>query len=360
VSYQFAFIHIASLPASARLRRTNSTPPSLSSWSPRSIFECKLVCTPYSTLSDASSLAVRLTTLLLLAILFFVTVTAVDASQSFIMQGDTASVRFDASQEAAAKEILRLYPSVRSDLERVIPWSIEFSPTFVLLTEGELEKMAESRLVTALAIPRRNLVLLDLSKMSNHAFVLETTMKHELCHLLLHHYINENALPKWFDEGMCQWVSNGMADIIMERKASYLDAAVLAGQIAPLWQLNNRFPGEDRSLVLAYEQSLSIVTYISQKYGTGKLLSVLNQLRNGNQFEEAVKESLGIGLPELESNWQRSLRKEHTWLLYVSMHLYEILFFVAALLTVGGFIRSIRRRRASSRIEKGEEEIHEG
>jgi hypothetical protein len=55
--YQFAFIHIASLPAEARLRRTNSTPPSLqdaplslSSWSPGApnrrlgrIFECELV-----------------------------------------------------------------------------------------------------------------------------------------------------------------------------------------------------------------------------------------------------------------------------------------------------------------------------
>lgn len=315
---------------------------------------------PCLTLLTILPAQVRITTLLFFVILFFATITAVDASQSFIMQGDAASVRFDASQEAAAREVLHLYPSVRSDLERVIPWPIEFSPTFVLLTEGELEKIAESRLVAALAIPRRNLVLLDLSKMSKHAFVLETTMKHELCHLLLHHYINEDALPKWFDEGMCQWLSNGMAEIIMERKASSLDAAVLAGQVVPLWQLNNRFPGDDRSLMLAYEQSQSIVTYISQKYGTGKLLLVLNQLRNGKAFQEAVKESLGVGFPELESNWQRSLKKEHTWLLYVSMHLYEILFFVAALLTVGGFVRLIRRRRASSRIEKGEEEIHEG
>jgi len=302
---------------------------------------------------------VRITALLFFVTLFFAALADADASQSLIIQGDAASVRFDASQEAAAREVLSLYPSVRSNLERVIPWPIDFSPTFVLLAEGELEKMAESNLVAALAIPRHNLVLLDLSKMSKHAFVLETTMKHELCHLLLHHYINEDALPKWFDEGMCQWASNGMADIIMERKASYLDAAVLAGQVAPLWQLNNRFPGEDRSLMLAYEQSLSMVTFISQKYGTGKLLSVLNQLRNGEPFQEAVKGSLGIGLPELENNWQRSLRKEHTWLLYVSMHLYEILFFVAALLTVGGFIRLICRRRAASRLEN-KEEIHEG
>ena len=303
---------------------------------------------------------VHVTALVLLVILFLVSVTTMDASQSLVLESGAASVRFDPPQEAAAREVLRLYPIVQSDLERAIPWPIEFSPTFVLLTEGGLEKIAESRLVAALAIPQRNLVLLDLSKMSKHAFVLETTMKHELCHLLLHHYINEGALPKWLDEGVCQWVSNGVVEIIMERKASSLDAAVLAGQIVPLWQLSEHFPGEDRSLLLAYEQSQSIVTYISQKYGTGKLLLVLNQLRDGKTFQEAVKESLGIGFKELESNWQRSLKKEHTWLLYVSMHLYEILFFTAALLTVGGFIRLIRRRKGASIREKGEEEIHEG
>ena len=222
-----------------------------------------------------------------------------------------------------------------------------------------MERIAESRLAAALAIPRRNLVLLDLSKMSKHAFVLETTMKHELCHLLLHHYINEDALPKWFDEGVCQWVSNGMAEIIMEGKVSILDEAVLAGKIVPLQQLSERFPGDDRSLILAYEQSESIVTYISQKYGIEKLLLVLNRLRDGKALQEAVKESLGISFPELESNWQRSLKKEHTWLLYVSMHLYEILFFVAALLTVAGFVRLIRRRKSKSRRAEEEEEIDE-
>ena len=282
-----------------------------------------------------------------------------DASQSLIIQDQSATVRFDAAQEAAAREVLRVYPTVRSDLGRLIPWPIEFSPTFVLLKEGELEKMTETRLVAAVAIPRRNLVLLDPSKISRHAFVLETTMKHELCHLLLHHYIKEDALPKWLDEGVCQWVSNGMAEIIMDRKVSFLNEAVLAGKIVPLQQLSEHFPGDDRSLMLAYEESQSIVTYISQKYGAERLLLILNQLRDGKALQEATRQSLGISISELESNWQRSLKKEQTWLLYVSIHLYEILFFVAALLTVGGFVRLIRRRKGASKRAE-EEEIDEG
>ena len=249
--------------------------------------------------------------------------------------------------------MLRLYPIVRSDLERAIPWPIEFSPTFVLLKEGELEKMAETSLVAALAMPERNLVLFDLSKMARHAFVLESTMKHEVCHLLLHHYVRENRLPKWLDEGVCQWVSSGVAEIIIERRVSFLDEAVLADKVISLQQLSDDFPKEDRSLILAYEQSKSIVTYISQKYGADRLLSILSRLRDGTALREAVKESLGITASELESNWRGSLKKERTWLVYASIHIYEILFFVAALLTVGGFVRLILRK---SRRREGEEE----
>jgi len=102
------------------------------------------------------------------------------------------------------------------------PWPIGFHTTYVLLTEGGLEQMAGTRRIVALAIPAQNLILLDLSKMARHTFVLETTMKHELCHLLLHSYIHGTLLPKWLDEGVCQWASNGMAEIIMEPKSSSL------------------------------------------------------------------------------------------------------------------------------------------
>ena len=274
-----------------------------------------------------------------------------DTSPSLILDDGNASVRFDPSQEAAAKEVLRLYPTVRSDLERLIAWPIEFNPTFVLLKEGQLEKMAGTDLVAALAVPERNLVLFDLSKMARHAFVLEATMKHEICHLLLHYYIRENKLPKWLDEGICQWVSDGVAEIIMDRKGSFFGEAVLAEKIMPFQQLNEHFPGEDRSLILAYEQSKSIVTYLSQKYGTDKLLSILNRLHDGTSLQDAVKQSLGITVSELEHNWRGSIKKGHTWLVYISIHLYEILFFAAALLTLGGFVRLMRRRK-----KLGEEE----
>jgi hypothetical protein len=273
----------------------------------------------------------------------------VAASPSMVLQGDTVSVRYDEGQGAAAQEVLRLHGMAQAGLQRLIPWPISFHTTYVLVKddgpEGSLEQMAGTRRFVALAIPAQNLVLLDLSKMARHAFVFETTIKHELCHLLLHSHIHENLLPRWLDEGVCQWASNGMAEIIMEEKTSSLEEAVLARKFLPLESLAGRFPAEDRLLSLAYAESESVVKYIEREYGTEKFLTLLNALREGKPVSSGSQEVFGITLAELEEGWKRSLAIEHTWLTYFSIHIYEILFFAAALLAVTGCVKLIVRRK---------------
>ena len=299
----------------------------------------------YTAPSSTTLCLVRSAALVVFMLLVLVAPKVGHVSQILTMQDGPASIRFDESQDPAAAEVLRLFPRVQSDLQRLIPWPVDFHPTLVLIKEGALERMTGTGLVVALAIPERNLVLLDLSRMARHAFVLETTMKHELCHLLLHRHIRNDLLPKWLDEGVCQWASNGMAEIIMDRKISFLEEAVLAGRLLAFPDLASQFPGDERGLILAYEQSRSIVSYMSEVYGNEKLLLVLNQLRDDKTLSEAVRAGLGVTFAELESGWKNSLKREHTWLTYVSVHIYEILFFVAALLTIVGSVKLIVRRK---------------
>ena len=287
----------------------------------------------------------RCGTILAFMLFFFATRQPGHAAPNLSMQAGPATVRFDTSQEAAAAEVLRLVPAVQADLQKLIPWTVDFQTTFVLLKEGELENMAGTGLIVAIAVPQQHLILLDLSKMARHAFVLETTMKHELCHLLLHHHIRDELLPRWLDEGVCQWASNGIAEIIMDRKVSVLEEALLAGRLLPFQDLTGHFPGDERGLLLAYEQSQSMVSYMSTAYGNERLLLVLNQLRDGNPFPNAIRVALGTGTSDLEAGWQHSLKREHTWMTYVSIHIYEILFFVAALLAVAGSVRLLVRRK---------------
>ena len=126
----------------------------------------------------------------------------------------------------------------------------------------------------------------------------------------------------------------------------------MADRVLRLERLTTKFPADKPSLMLAYEQSKSVVDYIDRKYGKGAILDLLGHLKNGMPMEAAAIESLGISTDELEKDWLRHLESTPRWLVYLADNLYGILFFVAALLTVLGFIRRIMRRK----VWQGEDE----
>ena len=55
---------------------------------------------------------------------------------------------------------------------------------------------------------------------------------------------------------------------------------------------------------------------------------------------------LSISLDDLEEGWHDTLRKRITWFNYIVSHLYEILFFLGALIMIYGFIKVFMKKRA--------------
>jgi len=99
-------------------------------------------------------------------------------------------------------------------------------------------------------------------------------------------------------------------------------------------------------MILAYEESKSIVEYISSEFGRQGMLNVLEYLHEGYSIEDSIQKGLSISLFELEKNWHAHLRRKHTWFSYFSNNLYTILFFIAALVTIYGFIRLLKKKKA--------------
>jgi hypothetical protein len=256
-------------------------------------------------------------------------------------------VLFDEPLRVAAEEAATLYPALKKELENTLARPVNFRPTVLLVKESErFQRMAGTNLIVAFAIPEKNLMVIDYSKTRTDPFSIETTMKHELCHLLLHKHIKEANLPRWLDEGICQWVSDGISEIIMTQKRSVLDEAILSGRYISIRALTGRFPRDERYLVLAYEESKSLVEYMISSFGKEAVLSVLNYLEEGAEVDEALVRGLSISLDELESRWHHHLRRRITWVTYLINHLYEILFFLAAMAMIYGFIRGLMKKRA--------------
>jgi len=223
------------------------------------------------------------------------------AAQTAVLQSDDIIVVYEPPLKAAAGEVLRMYPVLRQDLEDFFRWRLNTRPRVILVkTNQTFQKIAGNNLIVAFAVPDKKLIVIDYSRMSTRPFNLRITLKHELCHLLLHDHINSGNFAKWLDEGVCQWVSDGIGEILIDKSWSGLDAAILAGQTLRLSRLAETFPKDRVSLMLAYEQSKSVVTFMDRKYGKQAILNILSDLKNGETLETAILQSLAISVNELE------------------------------------------------------------
>ncbi len=112
-------------------------------------------------------------------------------------------VFFDPSLGSAAQDVADMFPYLKANLEREIGWDLNLIPSVLLMKDRNLfQRMAESPLTVAFAVPARNLIVIDYTRMLVRPFSLEITLKHELCHLLLHHHIRGHDFPRWLDEGV--------------------------------------------------------------------------------------------------------------------------------------------------------------
>jgi len=268
------------------------------------------------------------------------------AEQASIIQADEIVVVFEEPLRFVANEAVNIFPTIKSDLESILNWTLDFRPTLVLTTNRErFEEMTGSGVVVAYAVPQRKLMVIDYTKMNTAPFSLGSIMKHELCHLLLHNRVKNGRLPRWLDEGISQLASDGIAEIMMSRKGSILDKAVLSNKLLSIKRLSQSFPRDKESLLLAYEESKSFVEFINHEFGRERILDLLGHLQEGSEIDGAVLESFSIPFDELERRWHTHLRKKITWFTYLANNLYTILFFLAALITIAGFVRMIIKKR---------------
>ena len=288
---------------------------------------------------------------MLFIFLFLILLNPLHAENKVLQTGEV-TVIFEERQEVAAEEVAKVYPSVKSELAENLGWSVDFKPTVLLDRGGEtIKRNTGSDIFVAYAVPQRNLIVLDTSRVYAKPFSLESTLKHELCHLLIHSNI-ENP-PRWLDEGVCQWASGGIAEFMTEDGKRTLQNASVSGRLISIKELV-RFPPED--IILAYEESKSIIEYIEKEFGKQGVLRILAYLKEGYSLDDSLQKGLSVTTSELDEKWQAYLKKRRGWFPYLSRNLYGILFFFAALITVYGFMRMLKKKKEQVD-EPGDEDI---
>lgn len=278
-----------------------------------------------------------------------------------IFESDEIVIVGDSSLERMADHLLAIYPAVKADLEDALRWRLETRPIVVLVEDRRIfEKMSGSPHLSAIAVPRSGVVAINLQSVSSHVYHLNDAFKHELCHLLLHEHISRENLPRWLDEGTCQWVSGSLGEILAGAGSGMPGAVGAAGKEIPLHRLEHSFPADRHLLLVAYETSRGFLDYISSQYGRDAFLDILGNLKEGRDVREAFLAALSKTPEEVEAQWRDSLRGRGIWFVRFGQYLYEILFFGAALLTVPAFFRIwLKRRYSKYGDEDGEDDEKE-
>lgn len=284
---------------------------------------------------------------------------ALRADERMIMENEDLSIIFEEPYRERAEALQRIYPQTKEDIERTLGWHLLSKPLVILVGSAEaFEQMSGSPYISAYALPERHIIVMGRSIMASEPYLFNVTFKHELCHLFLHDHIEESLLPKWLDEGVCQWVSGSLGELVLSPMASAAGRMDLSRHAVPLYRLAHTFPSDKYQLLLAYEESRSFVEYLSANHGPASLPKILNSLKDGNDIHRAVRMILSKPLDSLEEEWLATIRTRSVWIIWIGQYLYEVLFILAALLTVAAFIRlQVKKRRYA---EEEEEEDQAG
>ncbi|HAS17814.1 MAG: hypothetical protein A2035_07920 [Nitrospirae bacterium GWA2_42_11] len=264
-----------------------------------------------------------------------------------IIKTHDVTIKYEKGLSGVSNEIGSLIPSLKEETEKRIGLPINFSFDIIIYRDRKtFRRLVNSDMIAAFAIPGQDLIVLDYSQFRHDPLTLKLIVMHEMCHLLLHKNIAWNNLPRWFDEGLSQWVSSGINEIVYPRSTDVLKMAFISGTLLPFSTISEALPPDTADLILSYEQGRSMVDYIEQRYGMDSIKGIISRLSSGAGFHDAVNDELGADFTEIEKKWRRDKGKQqYTWFAYISDHIYLILFFISAFLTIYGFIRLRKRMR---------------
>jgi hypothetical protein len=269
-----------------------------------------------------------------------------NAQERAVLRGSEVIIVYDGVLEDWAKAILRAYGDMQANVQGTLGWRLKSQPTlFLVAGQEEFRQMSGSPFISAFAVPQRQMIVMLAPRPFPSAYVWKETLEHELCHLVLHDHIRSDLLPRWLDEGVCQWVSGSLGEILAGGWESSFPTSELLNSSIPLSRLADSFPVDREALLLAYRESREFVEYLVTRYQREGLLTLLNRLREGELLEYAVQSSLALPLHAIESQWREQRGKRSIWLVWLSRNLYEILFFLCALLAVGAFVRLWLKKR---------------
>ena len=144
------------------------------------------------------------------------------------------------------------------------------------------------------------------------AAFLDSVLPHEMTHLIFMEFIGfKNNIPLWLNEGVAQW-----EDVLRREGTVRLARQLRAhGSLTPLVRLMTqdvRTIGDTAQAAAFYAQSVSLVGFMIECYGSSRFRTFCGHLRDGKSVDDALRFTYSSeirNIEMLETEWHEYLEE---------------------------------------------------
>jgi hypothetical protein len=248
---------------------------------------------------------------------------------SEILKDKNTKIEFGKKNRVLAEQIQEMVEPAKLNIKRKTGLD-QKKLIYIILFENSAEfKKAtgtNNLSVQGVAFSQENLILINYENIFKQSTSdIQHLLEHEIAHLVMGNYIAHDSakhLPRWFNEGIAQWVSEGANELFSASYQNSLQSAFLNKQLIPFASLIYSFPADPSGFILAYAQSLSLVEYLEEQFGEKKLIAFIQLLTQENDFFKAFAQIYNLPFEKVESDWFNT-KKRTTYTLdyYFATHI---------------------------------------
>lgn len=131
------------------------------------------------------------------------------------------------------------------------------------------------------------------------------TEAHELTHMLVGQLAFSclSVIPTWLNEGIAVYGEGGPE----QASRTQLQQAINDDKLISVRALSSGFSEHPSAADLSYGESYSLVNYLVTQGGSGKIVQLFGDLRDGQDIESALQHTYSFGLDGLEDRWRASV-----------------------------------------------------
>ncbi len=273
------------------------------------------------------------------------------------IQAKNIKVQFDKKNNVLANYVLNISDKVRESVSTKT--GIKYDQTILIQIAKDTDEFnkitgIDNLAIQGIAISELNLTVINaknvFQKSNDDIFKL---LEHEFAHIYMGNVISHKSditFPRWFNEGVAQWISDGTNELFSASFQDSLQLAFLNNKVLSFYQIIDGFPVTQDNFTLAYAQSLSMIEYLDENYGNDKLKELIKQLEIDKNFYTAFPKVYNISFNDLEKKWKEDKKESnYTFDYYFSTH-FDI--FISGLIILSAMLAFIFNFLKNRKIKK--------